>query len=118
MKSGRGRVSIELYLTQLYLPSRAEAGWRERKYENGEDRTRDGRTTEEVVEERGGAALGEEVARELGDPGDEVDEDGGLDAAGLVRVRGGGECDEGHLRGVEDLEMRVRMVDNEREDSV
>ena len=86
MKGGRGRVSIELYLTQLYLPSRTEAGWRERKYESEEDRTRDGRTTEEVVEERGGAALGDEVPGELREPGDDVGDGRDLDAAGLVCV--------------------------------
>ena len=67
-------------------PSRAEAGRRERKYKNGEDRTRDGRTTEEVVEERGGAALGDEVPGELREPGDDVGDGRDLDAAGLVCV--------------------------------
>ena len=58
----------------------------ERKYENGEDRTRDGRTTEEVVEERGGTALGDEVPGELREPGDDVGDGRDLDAAGLVCV--------------------------------
>ena len=65
------------------------------------------RTAEEVVEERRGAALGEEVARELRDPGDNVDDRRGLEAAGRVRKRRGGERREHQLRDVEQLWTRA-----------
>ena len=81
-------------------------GGKRGKREGEEEGAEGTRTTEEVVEERGGAALGEEVARELRDPGDDVDRGRGLDPAVLVRVRGRGERREHELRDVQELRVR------------
>ena len=65
------------------------------------------RTAEEVIEERRGAALGEEVARELRDPGDNVDDCCSLEATGRVRERRSSERREHQLRDVEQLWTRA-----------
>ncbi len=61
------------------------------------------RTAKEVVEEGRGAALGEEVARELEHPGGDVDEEGGVERARLVGVGSGSEQGEDHLGRVQEL---------------
>lgn len=60
-------------------------------------------TPKQVIEERGRAALREEVPRELRDPGRDVQEQRVLEALGLARVRGGVEPDDEPLGRVDEL---------------
>ncbi len=65
-------------------------------------------TAEQVIEERGRAALCEEVPRELCDPGRDVQEQRVLEAVRLARIRGGIEPDDEPFGCVDELVRRIR----------
>lgn len=62
-------------------------------------------TAKQVIEEGGGAALGEEVTGELEDPGRDVKDRGELHRVWFVGECSGGEADEEPFRCVQELRL-------------